>query len=385
MPAVGVTVPRSASAEQQELTALAGVLQRELARRSAEYYPSHAGDASPLITLTPRHCGYSLIFQADLDFNRGGERKRIVIKMRREHKYGSVLRKDLSDRTLALSRAEYEEHVKAYRFFSACGGGLSVVRPLDFVPAHNALIVEHAEGTDLSTLAKDGAPLTSLSLRRCGEWWRLFHHDLHAARDRPWGMAALDAGLERRLGKLRAIGAPTTTLDELRRVIREAANRVTPSAIKVSLVHGDCKLRHVWATPESIQVLDFGNTKTGDSWVDPAALVVELSLYSLWSRRIDSAPKVADIRTLLRAYFDGPFPPLFAFYVVDCFLKKWHRRLRSWGPGAGLSRLQRSLRAAGLNNGIDRLYIDRWFTTQIRAWLALAEGRPPRWLQPVLE
>jgi hypothetical protein len=151
----------------------------------------------------------------------------------------------------------------------------------------------------------------------------------------------------------------------------------------VSLIHGDCKLRHVWATEDSIQVLDFGNTKTGDSWIDPAALVVELCLYSLWSRRLDSSGKADDIRTLLRAYFDGPPPLAFSLYVVDCLLKKWHRRLRRWGPGRGISGLQRSLQRAGLAHRVDRLYVDRWFTSQIEAWLGVATGAVPSWLEGV--
>jgi hypothetical protein len=144
-------------------------------------------------------------------------------------------------------------------------------------------------------------------------------------------------------------------------------------------------LRHVWATADGIQVLDFGNAKSGDSWIDPAALVVELSLYSLWTRRLDSAAKVPDMRTLLNAYFGGPPPAAFSLYVVDCLLKKWHRRLRKWGPGAGLTQLHSSLKTARLDKSVERLYIDRWFSGQVRAWLALAEGRPPKWLAPVME
>ena len=89
--------------------------------------------------------------------------------------------------------------------------------------------------------------------------------------------------------------------------------------------------------------------------------------------------------TLLHAYFDGPPPAAFSLYVVDCLLKKWHRRLRNWGSGAGVHRLRRSLKAAGLATRLERLYIDRWFTFQIRSWLALAEGHPPAWLRPVVE
>ena len=350
----------------------------------ARYYPSHVGSAEPSITVTPRHFGFSLILQIDLAFTDGGT-ERFMIKIRRQQKHGSFVRADLSERILGLSRAEFVEHQKAYDFFLKRGDGLGVVRPLDFVESHNAFIVEHADGEDLSKLVRARSPIGSGALSRCGRWWRAFHHELHRAEMRAWDAARIDAAVERRFKKLRVIGAPAETLDAVGDEIRSAARHVKPLHVPVGLAHGDCKLRHVWATAGGIQVLDFGNAKTEDVWIDPAALVVELSLYTLWTHRLDAASRVDDMRRLLHAYFDGPPPDAFAFYVVDCFLKKWHRRLRSWGPGSGLTRLQGSLRSAGLDKSLERLYIDRWFTTQVRAWLALAQGTAPSWLAPVLE
>ena len=382
--AAGIRADRPSSMEARQLTQLASELQRELGRRWPTYYPAHASFTEPAVTFSLRHCGFSVVFKADLAFEAAGERKRIVIKIRREHKHGSVLRQDLSERTLALSRAEYDEHVKAYQFFQSRNDGLSVVRPLDLIESHNALVVEHAVGNDLSALARVGGDIASGAIRRCGQWWRLFHYELHQARQEMFDAAVIDAAVDRRLTRLRAIGAPGATLAALREEITTSARRLPASQLPFSVLHGDCKLRHVWAAPEQIQVLDFGNAKTGCSWIDPAALVVELSVYSLWTRHMDSSPKVADIRTLLDAYFEGPPPPAFFLYVVDGLLKKWHRRLRHWGPGAGIRQIRRSLQVTGLDKGIDRLYIDRWFTGQIRAWLALAEGHPPAWLDPVV-
>src|SRR6185503_14905233 len=122
------------------------------------------------------------------------------------------------------------------------------------------------------------SPLASESIRRCGLWWRRFHHELHQSRSREWAAAAIDAMVESRLVRLRRIGAPADVLESIRMEIGAAARRVFPGPVHVSRIHGDCKLRHVWATADGIQVLDFGNTKIGDSWLDPAALVVELSL-----------------------------------------------------------------------------------------------------------
>jgi hypothetical protein len=380
------TVPQklSPAAEQAMLSDLAGELHVAVRERWPAYYPARPGHGQPTITVTPRRCGFSVILRADLEFPQGPAAERLIVKIRREHRNGSFLRSDLSERTIALSRTEYDEHLAAYRFFDRKDGGLSVVRPIEFIEPFNAIVVEHASGSDLSKLVKGNSHLAGPAIRRCGEWWRLFHHELHEARFRGWDPGSIDEGLDRRLARLRVFGVPAATLEALHQEIRATARRVPHVEVPVSRVHGDCKLRHVWATVDGVQVLDFGNTKVGDSWTDPAALVVELSLYSLWTARMDAALKAAEMRTLLRAYFGGPPPAAFALYVVDCLLKKWHRRLRSWGPGGGLTRLRHSLRTAGLDKSVDRLYIDRWFSTQTRAWLAAADGTAPGWLQAVV-
>jgi len=368
------------------LRRLARDLRSEIVQRWPAYYPHHVGDDLAKVSLDLRECGYSVIFKARLEFPGRNAHEQLVVKIRREQKYGSVLLNDLTERTLALTRREYEEHLRAFDFFRGRTDGLSVVQPFDLIESHNALVVEHAAGSDVATLVRDHSPLATLAVERCGRWWKLFHHDLHDAVERPWDPAAAGAAaLDQRFARIRKFGAPAKLLDSMREEIGRAARRVPPVPVPVSVIHGDCKLRHVWATAERIQVLDFGNTKVGDSWIDPAALVVELSLYSLWSRRFDSGSRIDDIRTLLHAYFDGPPPAAFSLYVVDCLLKKWHRRLRNWGAGAGVHRLRRSLKAAGLATRLERLYIDRWFTFQIRSWLALAEGHPPAWLRPVVE
>src|SRR5918993_2135270 len=375
----------ASTGEQQLLAVLAAELREYVALRWSTYYPRRAGGAAPTITLTPRHFGFSMIFQADLAFTGDGQIERLMMKIRRQQRMGSFVRDELTDQTIALSRAEYDEHLSAYKFFENRRGGLSVVRPLDFIQSHNAFVIEHATGEDLSKLVKADSPIATAAIERCGHWWRLFHYELHRAQERAWSVDVIDGMMSARLQRLRTIGAPAETLEVLRQEISAATRRVPPASVPVSLVHGDCKLRHVWATADRIQVLDFGNSKTGDSWIDPAALVVELSLFSLWSARLDSAPKVADIRRLLLAYFEGPPPPAFALYVIDGLLKKWHRRLRNWGANSGLNRIHKSLKKAGLEKPLDRLYIDRWFTTQIRAWLALAQGDAPEWLKSVTE
>jgi hypothetical protein len=377
------TLPKRRAASADPLGPIAAELSEYVRLRWPAYYPDRANMGDPVLRVTPRHFGYSVILQVDLAFPNGSS-ERFMMKIRRQQKHGSFVRTDLSEAILDSSRAEYHQHQKAYEFFAG-RPALSVVRPLDFVESHNALVVAHAEGEDLGKLVKAGKPISSPALRWCGEWWRLFHRDLHRASDRAWDPALVDAATEQRFIRLRKFGVPEPTLAAIGSQIHQAARRTEPVMVPVGVAHGDCKLRHVWARPDGIQVLDFGNAKVADVWIDPAALVAELALYSLWTTRMAAVDQVPHIRVLVESYFEGAVPPAFGLYVVDVLLKKWHRRLRNWGPGAGLTRLRDSLRIGKLDRHVERLYIDRWFTEQVRAWAAFAEGRPPAWLAPVLE
>src|SRR5688572_12105520 len=192
----------SVEVEQELVSALTSDIQQQIVERWPAYYPGRANGPLPNIAVTPRHFGFSVIFKVDLEFPKSGGRESFMIKIRRQHKHGSFLLAELSERTLALSRAEYDEHLDAYRFFAGRTDGLSVVRPLDFVESHNAFVVEHAAGNDLSKLVRRRSAVAQPAIRRCGEWWRLFHHELHESAERAWAPETVDIGLERRLARL---------------------------------------------------------------------------------------------------------------------------------------------------------------------------------------
>lgn len=382
----GPTIRSSGDSDSQIAEGLASIsadLQAHVLDRWRAYFPARASASPPDVQLTVRHFGFSVLFEGMLTFPADARPERFMVKVRRNQRYGSIVPDDVNDRTLLLARKEYDEHVRAYQFFLNAPAELSVVRPIDYIERYHAFVVEHAAGRDLSKIVRSGEPIAVRSLERCGAWWRAFHDDLQQAQRCAWTADRLDRRLARRLERLRAIGAPVSLIAQLERDARAVARRVGPCQVPVSVIHGDCKLRHVWASPTGIQVLDFGNTKKGDSWMDPASLIAELSLYSLWSPRLHTASHLALMQAVVAGYFGDHPPAAFWLYVADSLFKKWHRRLRNWGPGPGMMRIRRSLKRVRLDAPVERLYIDRWFATQIRAWLALADGQPPDWLKPL--
>jgi aminoglycoside phosphotransferase (APT) family kinase protein len=132
------------------------------------------------------------------------------------------------------------------------------------------------------------------------------------------------------------------------------------------VLHGDYKLRHVWADRGSIQVFDFGNVHAGDCYADVASFLVELSVLRLGSPSFDSKKIDRYSEAVLSGYFTTERPPLLGFYTVEALLKKWMRRLRSWSRTAMVSRLQMGARRVGAAPLVERLYLDRWFMARVR-------------------
>src|SRR5688572_17512603 len=83
--------------ERDLLNAIEQELHAEVSNRWHQYYPARSGHGTPAVTLTPRSCGFSAIYRADLDFP-GKGRERLIVKIRREQMHGSFSRSDLSDR-----------------------------------------------------------------------------------------------------------------------------------------------------------------------------------------------------------------------------------------------------------------------------------------------
>ena len=295
----------------------------------------------------------------------GARPEHVLAKVRRDSRFGPYHRQDVT-RAPELLRLEFDELSKAYRYFQALNDGLRVVRPLDYLEELNTVLIERASGCDLGLLDRfDDASLLA-AFTRCGRWLRAFHQNIHEAHTRVWTVGEFEAQLMKRRQKLLSQGVPAARLDPLLRGVVRAAHACRERTVPCSMLHGDYKLRHVWASPGSIQVLDFGNVHTGDCYVDVASFLVELSVLRLGSPWFDSKRVSRYAGAFLSGYFSTEPSPLLGFYLVEALLKKWMRRLRSWSRTAAAARLQACARGVGAASLVERFYIDRWFEARVR-------------------
>jgi len=339
-----------------------------------KYFPSLATRPAPeIVCLRTASRGFSVMFEYELRFARPGS-EHVLVKVRRDSRHGPYLPGEVTQAP-ELLRREFDELSRAYRYFERRGNGLRVVRPIDYYQDLNAVLIEKASGCDLGLLARTDEAASLAAVRRCGKWLRAFHEKVHKPRPRVWTIGEFETRLMRRRDKLVALGVPEKQLDPLLRDVIKLARTCRQREVPCSLLHGDYKLRHIWAGPESIQVFDFGNVSPGPCYVDVAAFLVELSVLKLGHPWFDTERVRRYSETFLRAYFPMQPPPLLSFYVVESLLKKWMRRRRTWSRTSTASRLHSCVRRLGAKSLVERWYLDRWFVARIRESLdAAARG-----------
>lgn len=320
----------------------------------------------------------SVLFEYAITFSDPQPPLGLIAKIHRQSGPESNIDLDLPAKSVREGRAEWEELSKAYRHFAQRTDGLGVVRPVGYIEPYHALLVEKASGRELAKIIGTTASDQTRALMRAGRWLSSFHK-LHALPNRNWTSQWYASRLDERRTKFLSLGVSRGRWEPLLDHVQAQSERLSPQSIPCAMLHGDFRLRHIWATPEGIQVLDLGNAHEGDCYYDVASLVVELLTVRLGRpiagrRRIDRY-----IRTFLDAYFGAEPPGVFWFYVIDRLFKKWGRWMSRWNhptKDAGwAATLQQYVRLVHGTNVVNHLYVSPWFSARIMKALERADTR----------
>jgi hypothetical protein len=355
--------------EQKLLASLQGEIRRKIEKRWRNYFLGERQAPVAQMICTKTHVrSYSVLFEYDVNFASSLPTQQIFAKIRRnDGGFGDYDRQHLTEEAVCRCKTEFEQLTKAFAFFAARKDGLAVVRPLDYFADHNAIVFEKAFGHDVGRLIREQHSDLSDYLGRCGEWLRVFQNDLHQPQQRTWKGSKFDADLRKRMEALQKQGVPARDLEEITTLVRAAASSISTGNVPWSRLHGDYKPRHIWANPDSIQVIDFGNSHEGECFSDVAAFLVELEVLSLINPWFNEKRILAYSEAFLNGYFDGgSLPVVLRFYMVEALLKKWERRLVRWSGNKFVGEIQRCLRWVGAAEMFERLYLNRWFTARVR-------------------
>jgi Ser/Thr protein kinase RdoA (MazF antagonist) len=274
-------------------------------------------------------------------------------------------------------RAEWRELSNAYPYFASQGDGLGMVRPIAYIEPYHALLVKKASGHELAKVIAAGGSGVTPALARAGRWLSRFHAGLHALSSREWTPTWYATCLDARRSRFLSVEASRGLWEPLLDRVQANAQQVSPQSIPRSVLHGDFRLRHIWASPDSIEVLDFGNVHEGDCYADVASLVVELMMARLGRPFVSRRLVDEYIGTFLQAYFQGQPPRIVEYYVIDRLFKKWGRWLARWNNPTSeawwAATVQRWLQLAHATGVTNRMYVSRWFVARIREALARAD------------
>jgi Ser/Thr protein kinase RdoA (MazF antagonist) len=274
-------------------------------------------------------------------------------------------------------RAEWRQLSNAYPYFAAQANGLGMVRPIAYIEPYHALLVQKASGRELAKIIAGGGPDVRPAIERAGRWLSRFHGGLHAVSNREWTPEWYGRCLDERRSRFLAVQASRGLWEPLLDRVAAHAQSLPPRSVPRSALHGDFRLRHIWASAEGIEVLDFGNVHEGDCYADVASLLVELMMVRLGRPFVSRRLVDGYIETFVEAYFQGSPPPILQYYVIDRLFKKWGRWLARWNDPAKeawwAAMLQRSLQFAHATGVTNYMYVSRWFTARIREALEHAD------------
>jgi hypothetical protein len=343
---------------------------RVIESRWRQYYPAVGTGSVPDVAPSgpARVKRYSVLFEYTITFAPPHPPVSIVAKIHRTS-HGDRANQEAIVEDAGRRDAEWAGLCRAYGHFAGRADGLGVVRPVDHLERYQAILVEKASGRDLGDIIKAGGPEGAAALERAGIWLAAFHRELHRETLREWTAHGYATALERRRSALLGLGVSPQVVDPLLDRVLATARWHSPAMVPCSVLHGDYKLKHIWATPGGIEVLDFGNTHEGDCYVDVAALLVESITWRLGRPWIGRRRLERHTRPFLHAYFGGDPPPVFWLYVVESLLKKWSRRLVRWSGGNSTPwavAVQQHVQRARAMTVTSHVYLNRWFAGQIR-------------------
>jgi aminoglycoside phosphotransferase (APT) family kinase protein len=356
----------SRSEERAALHSIGRQISQEIVKRAPGYLDAAASRVS-VEEHGPLSVGYSVIFRFSLSAT-PGSKVHVFVKVPRAWKHGPFLPSELTGPTATRAQTEFALLSRTHEFFSARGSIIGVVRPYDYLGEYQAIVMERASGTPVQRHLSSTSQVGLRQVEWCGEWLRLFHREMHRPATMPWNADAFLEHIDRRLLPLRARGIPQLQLTRIREAISQTAVDIPGQTVEHSTLHGDFKLRHIFATENAIQVLDFGNSWFGDCQRDVAAFLVEVVVRSLWKPWWRQFCIQQYCEAFLRGYYGAAGPPLtLRLYVAEYMLKKWNRRLAVWADSVALKLLQYTLGACHIRRTLERGYLNRWFESRITA------------------
>jgi aminoglycoside phosphotransferase (APT) family kinase protein len=277
-----------------------------------------------------------------------------------------------SDELLLRGQREYESMARVYEHF-APQTDLLALRPLAYVPAVNAVVMEYAAGTALYDACATPSHLLTPAQRnyarrmmgRAGAWLRHLHTlPLDGAPpERIFGPADSWRALLHELDRLQA---RRIRLDDLRARIQASLSDLTPD--QRVWTHGDFHMRNVLIQPgDRLLGFDTALERIDSPYADLGKFVADLQTRRARILRLGLLPGATTVALLRAAFLAGYFgaDPVdarrLALYEGRFLFQKWNESLDLVGemaPG----------RLAPLGSLLRHIVIDPTFRRVVRRW-----------------
>ncbi len=274
----------------------------------------------------------------------------LIVKIPREPSMESVEEAVAAQHLYAVGMGEYQTLCAIAVAFEQERS----VRPLDYWPLWNALVMEEVEAPSLKSLflrpvmalnrSQEWQPFEE-ALKASGQWLRHFHEEVGTLRYQPLERAALQQPIGHLLDQLAALSGGTQPRAPLRAALARAMQQVNEEVVPTTMLHGDFNCANILVDRAgTIFVLDPNGDQRGPAYQELARLITDLSTRKeqvLSYGRFARPTRLARCRAaVVRGYFAGnPYDKhLLNLFCAVAVLHKWVENERTLASASGGAR-----------------------------------------------
>lgn len=330
-----------------------GQITDRIEKHLAEWFGEGAVLAASLPAVQARKWSYMMRYEVHVP---AGADTALLVKIPREPGIQTLDGAVKAEQWYAATRLEYDTLQAIATTFTADGAEIfCTIRPLVYLPAWNAIVMEEMPAEPLKTAMLRGRMILGIesdwqqfetALNRAGHWLRIFHERLGNPAFQPFDAAEAQAEIERDLSRLEGLTDQQVELEPLRAAFERAVGGLSRVAVPVAALHGDFNCANILLSSDGrVSALDMNNNLRGSVYQDLATLVTDLFTrkvtfvaYGLFAR---SRHLERGARAVLEGYFGGE-PWNDALLNVACALavvRKWIQDEEALAQGSAASRL----------------------------------------------
>ncbi len=271
-------------------------ISKEIEKRLGTWYGSNEGITIHSLEVQKRPVSFMLSLEVSVGVE---SLKKLLVKIPRTGEVETIQEVQNCQDLFQVGQKEYRYLRKVADLIERCNDpALLSIRPLDYLPAWNAIVMEELPAMSLEELllspgTRIGVPghraLLEKSLQRAGKWLRLYHERLGKWDVVPLSLAEMKRKYRRRFKSLQEICEKTKWLGTFAYKFEKAIQSLEGRPVPFVRSHGDYYCKNILvASKDSIVPIDFDvrSRVSAPVYLDISTLMTDIAIQKIKVRSL---------------------------------------------------------------------------------------------------